>query len=193
MIIEVNMRVKEFLIFIIIFTIVYILFFIIYDKLSLKKSKSKVKKQAKEKISIDNYQTFANFYGITTVMASIETMLHIYDDLLIDKNITISEEAKKYNLNNIEYVVIVIYLEYLGLIIKKNISLDFDIIKRLTILEQNMIQKYWPYFVNKASLEEITRNLGQNAINDIVIMNNNFLIPGVRLIDSKLYYVGDNL
>ena len=187
------MRVKEFLIFIIIFTIVYILFFIIYDKLSLNKSKSKVKKQAKEKISIDSYQTFANFYGITTITASIETILHIYDDLLIDKNITISEEAKKYNLNNIEYVVIVIYLEYLGLIIKKNISLDFDIIKRLTILEQNMIQKYWPYFVNKASLEEITRNLGQNAINDIVIMNNNFLIPGVRLIDSKLFYVGDNL
>ena len=187
------MRIKEFLMFIIVFTIVYILFFVIYDKLSLNKSKGKIKKQAKEKITIEEYQKFANFYGITTISASIDTILKIYDTLLLNNDLTISTEAKKYNITNLEYVIIVLYLEYLELIIKKNISLDHDIIKKVSIVEQNMIQKYMPYFIKKASIEEITKSLGPNSINDIFIMNNSFLIPGVRLLDSKLYYVGDYL
>ena len=186
------MRMKEFIIFLVIFTIAYIVFFIVFDKLSAISTKKKTKKHALSLIKIEEYTKFASFYGIQTT-TTINTLISIYEDQMKGKNCVISEKAKLYGLSNIEYVVVVLYLEYLKLMNKKMVSLEMDLIKNTSFQEQNMVQKYNTYFNEKKSYEEIITKMGQTAENDLIMMNKNFLMPGVRLINSKLYYVGDYL
>ena len=186
------MRTKEFIIFIVIFTILYIVFFVVYDKLMDKKLKKETRERAKSLIIIDQYIKFASFYGIKAT-ANAETILKIYDFQNLGKDCTISKEAASYNITNLEYVVIVLYLEYLTLINKRIISIDLDLIKHTTFVEQNMMQKYVTYFQNKTSFDDITSVMGKNASNDLTLMDKQFLMPGVRFINSKLYYVGDYL
>ena len=54
-----------------------------------------------------------------------------------------------------------------------------------------MIQKYTVHFQNKSDFHSISTSVGGNVSNDLEYMNKHFLMPGVRFIDSKLYYVGD--
>ena len=56
-----------------------------------------------------------------------------------------------------------------------------------------MMQKYNTYFQNKTPLSDIVNAMGKNAITDLNTMNSNFLMPGVRYVNSNLYYVGDYL
>ena len=186
------MRTKEFLIFIIIFTVVYIIFFIVFDKIVSKRELKRVKEHAMSLINIEQYVKFASFYGIQAT-ASLEVILRVYDDFVDGRDCIISQVAKTYNLTNLEFVVVYLYLEYLNLFNKKLISLEMDNMKRTTFVEQNMLQKYTTYFQEKQDLNTIINNMGKTALNDLNIMNNNFLMPGVRLIESKLYYVGDYL
>lgn len=186
------MRLKEFIIFIAIFTVVYIIFFVLYDKLMNIKAEKERKEYALSLIKIEQYVKFASFYGIQAT-ATLETILRVFLDFRDGKNCIISKQAKVYNLNNLEFVVIVLYLEYLNLMSKKIISLENDSMKKTTFVEQNMIQKYSSYFQGKRDLEFIINNAGTNTTNDLNTMNKYFLMPGVRLIDSKLYYVGDYL
>lgn len=184
------MRAKEFLIFIFIFTIIYILFWIIFDRIVEVKRKNTELKKAKSLINIDNYKKFSEFYGYQSKVSK-ETIMMIFNDLKKNQNNYITELSKKYLVNNYEVVTIILYLEYLNLIFKKKISLENNIITNLSYIEQNLIQKYLPSFNNKDSLEVIRNNLGQNSINDINIIIRYNLIPGLRLIDNKLYYIGE--
>ena len=59
------MRLKEFIIFIIIFTIIYILFFVIYDHFANKKALKKAKIENDNLLSLNKYKVFAKFYQIT--------------------------------------------------------------------------------------------------------------------------------
>ena len=54
-------------------------------------------------------------------------------------------------------------------------------------------QKYLEFFNNKCNLGDITNKMGRNSINDIYYINSNYLVPGVRLIDSNIIYVEDYL
>ena len=186
------MRTKGFIIFIIIFTIAYIVFFVVYDKLAFKKAKKDARHQVELLITIEQYNKFASFYGIQPV-ATIDMILKVYDSVKNNKDCTISTEAKNHNLNNLEFVAIVLYLEYLGLIPKKMISIELDCMKKTSFVEQNMMQKYNTYFQNKTPLSDIVNAMGKNAITDLTAMNSNFLMPGVRYVNSNLYYVGDYL
>ena len=186
------MRTKEFTLFIIIFTIVYIVFFVVLDKILDKKAIKDARKHAESMINMEQYKKFASFYGLQAT-ASQETILSIYDSFKTGRDCIISTEAQNYNLPNLEFVVVILYLEYLGLIIKKIIALDVDSMKKTTFVEQNMFQKYNTYFQEKTAIDSIIAAMGQNAMNDLSTMDKQFLMPGVRLIDSKLYYVGDYL
>ncbi|MBQ3297564.1 MAG: hypothetical protein IJG97_02025 [Bacilli bacterium] len=186
------MRLKEFIIFIAIFTVVYIIFFIIFDRLKSKKEEKERQEYAMSLIKIEQYVKFASFYGIQAT-ATLEVVLRVYNDFYSGKDCIISKQAKVYNLSNLEFVVIVLYLEYLNLMNKKIISLEKDSMKKITFVEHNMIQKYMAYFQAKRDLNFISTNGGSNALSDLTTMNKFFLMPGIRLIDSKLYYVGDYL
>ncbi len=186
------MRMKQFIILIVIFTILYIVFFIVFDKLMAKKDKNDARKKAMSLMSIEQYSKFASFYGIQAT-ASMDIIMKIYDAFMINHNCIISNEAKLYGVSNIEFVIIILYLEYLGLTNKKMISMEMDSIKQTTFVEQNIIQKYNTYFQEKHDFDTIIHNMGKNAVNDLSMMNRYYLMPGVRLIDSKLYYVGDYL
>lgn len=186
------MRMKEFIIFIVIFTIAYIVFFIVFDKLSFKKAKRDARRQVESLVTIEQYNKFASFYGIQPI-ATIEIILSVYDSIKNNKDCIISREAEAHNLNNLEYVAIVLYLEYLGLIPKRMISIELDSMKKTSFVEQNMMQKYNTYFQNKTPLSEIINAMGNTALNDLNTMNKNFLMPGVRYVNSNLYYVGDYL
>ena len=73
------------------------------------------------------------------------------------------------------------------------ISIELDCMKKTSFVEQNMMQKYNTYFQNKTPLSDIVNAMGKNAITDLNTMNSNFLMPGVRYVNSNLYYVGDYL
>lgn len=186
------MRTKEFIIFIGIFTVCYIIFFIIFDKLSDIKTKKDAIKKAKSLITLEQYAKFASFYGVQAT-ASIDTIIKIYNEFITCGDCLISEKAKSYGVTNLEFVVIILYIEYLSLINKRMISLEMDSIKKTSFVEQNMVQKYNTYFKEKKDYDSIIETMGNNAANDLATMNDTFLMPGIRLINSKLYYVGDYL
>ena len=108
-----------------------------------------------------------------------------------EKDYIISKEASFYNISNTEYVMITLYLEYLKLINKKVINLKNDTIKVPSLKEQEIVRKYSIYLLEKKSIETITEAFGNTAQNDLLFLNNSLLMPGVRLIDSVLYYYGD--
>ncbi|MBQ6497308.1 MAG: hypothetical protein IJI58_01170 [Bacilli bacterium] len=186
------MRIKEFIIFIGIFTVCYIMFFIVLDKVSNIRTKKSAIKKAKSLMTLEQYAKFASFYGVQAT-TSIDNLLKAYTELLIGNNWVISEKAKLYNVSNLELVIMVLYIEYLGLINKRMISIEMDSIKKTSFVEQNMVQKYNTYFKEKKDYDSIIEAMGNKAANDLATMNDTFLMPGIRLINSKLYYVGDYL
>ena len=56
----------------------------------------------------------------------------------------------------------------------------------------SLILKYQPFFVKKTVYNDIVENIGQSAIREMDSLNQLYLIPGVRIINSQIYYyVGD--
>lgn len=185
------MRLKPFLLLLLIFTILYILFFRFYDVVSHKRSIKKEKEKALKKISLEGFTSFALFYGIQST-CSVETIILIYTDFMVSKtNKKISEEAKKYAISNIEYIIIILYLEYLTLIPKKIFPAGKDIVMDPNLNDQNLVDKYSLYFNNKYSLQDIVKAFGSNVLNDLYYLDSVFLVPGVRYQNNTIYYVGD--
>ena len=186
------MRTKGFIIFIIIFTIVYFISLYIYDKLSVKLNNKKIMENASDLIDMNVFIKFANFYNLQ-VNVTKEIIVQIYMDVRQTESIKISFLGEKYKISNIEFVVIVLYLEYLKLIKSKNISLDNNFIKDMSYKEQNMVNKYSSYFNDKKDCDFIRQNVVGSSMDELNIISSSYLVPGVRMIDSKLYYVGDYL
>ena len=184
------MRLKEFIINIKIFTICYIIFFIIFDKICIIMSIRKQKKLARSLIHGDQYLIFAKFYGIEGI-ASSDLIFSVFDYLRDHYEKSLSSLASSYGVSNYEMIVILLYLEYLKLIPKKCFSLDDDYLQSTSFIDQNMIQKYAIFFQNKSDFQSISSSVGGNVSNDLEYMDKHFLMPGVRFVDSKLYYVGD--
>ena len=184
------MRLKEFLIFLAIFTVCYILFFIVYDFLvSIITTKSEIKK-ANKLINESDFQKFANFYGIqSTVTKDIIKKIYKYYNDEIDHRI--SSEAAIYNISSMEYVVVILFLEYLDLLYEESIYLNNDKISQPSLQEEDIRKKYVVYLHEKKDLETITSIMGSNAKNDLAFLDSIFLIPGVRFVNANLYYCGD--
>lgn len=185
------MRLKPFLIFIALFTAFYILFWSFIDNVSTKISNEREKKKAFSLISNKTYAAFARFYGIQSV-ANEEIIKSIYNYIQhFFNNISISQEALKYNISTYEYAVIVTYLEYLDLLSKRVICLERNMILLPSSSEQNLISRYYSSLADRLDFNAILALYGNRAYNDLYYMNEKFLIPGVRFINNTIYYIGD--
>ena len=184
------MRLKQFLIFIGVFTVCYIIFFIVYDFLLSFITSKNEKKQANKLINKNDFQKFANFYGIQTTISKgvIKQIYKYYND---EKDHRISSEAAHFNVSNIEYIVVILFLEYLDLLFKESIYLKSDLISTPSLQEEDIRKRYVVHLHEKKDLEAIIAMVGDTAKNDLAFLDSIFLIPGVRFIDSKLYYYGD--
>jgi hypothetical protein len=188
------MRLKEFIIFIIIFTIIYILFFIIYDKLIAKKAKNDLKNKAIKNINITDYGKYAMFYGITTKLTAdnLQNIFTSYSEGDV-KDFNILETAQKNMTNPYEIAVIISYFEYIGLVKRRTILINTNSILETSIPEQNLISKYFTLFQNNNDVETIKKTIGETYITELTNINDKFLFPGVRFINNNIYYfVGDN-
>lgn len=186
------MRLKQYLIFLVIFTIVYFIFFVFFDLISNKLTMKKYLKRARASIILNQYMNFASFYGVKGTVNE-DLIYDVFLNLRNDNDIIITNVANFYKIDRLEFVAIVLYLEYLKLLKGKKIILDKDLITRSNYMDDNMAMKYVALFNNKSNLDTIVSNSGRNSITDLTYLNDNFLIPGIRLIDSKIYYVGDYL
>lgn len=184
------MRLKEFIIFIIIFTIIYILFFVIYDYFANKKSIEKGNIQKDGLFDLNKYAKFANFYQITPTITEI-ALRGLAEDLKNNLIINITPIAEKNNITKDELIIVILYLEYVGLIRKRAIIYDNDCTAPLNDGEQNLIVKYSLYFSNKYDYRTIIQNVGINSDKEIDYLNRRYLLPGIRIDNSIVSYVGD--
>ncbi len=184
------MRLKEFIIFLFIFTICYILFFILWDRKSLRDSIKKEKKRVIGLIEGNKFSKFAMFYGLQATLSN-DVIFLIFQDIQQISRIKISFYSNKYGISSQEFVVLFLYFEFLSLISRKAISVHEDFIYPISIADQNLIHKYDVYFKEKDSFEVLTSKLGNGILKDISHLEYFLLVPGVRFIQSQLYYVGD--
>jgi len=185
------MRLKEFLIATAIFTVCYILFFVLFDLFINKKIDSDHKKEIKSLISIDNYKRFAAFYGIQSTLP-LDRILSIQDTICnAVYPINLSEYTNKLGINQYEFIVCILFFEYLNIVPRRTISIESNTIMNPNLIDSNLINKYTALFNNKMQLDDILKSAGGNAYNDVVHLNQLFLIPGVRLINNQLFYMGD--
>lgn len=184
------MRLREFIIFLFIFTICYILFFVLWDRKCLKDSMKKERERALNLINENQFSKFAEFYGIKSTLTNDNIFL-IFQEIQQINRIKISSYSSKYNISTFEFAVVVLYLEFLSLISRRGISLKEDMIFPLSLAEQNLIYKYEMCFKEMNSYEVFVSKFGNGVLKDISHIDYYSLVPGVRFIQSQLYYVGD--
>ena len=183
------MRLKEFIYCMIFFTIVYWTFWIVLDLIMKKKNKSSKLKKIDSILIPEKFYSFANFYGIQKTFSK-ELLTSIYNDICPLIDFKISDYSNKYQVTPYEFIVIVLYLEYYDLINKKKIFYEEDHIKSLNYKENTILYKYGSLFLDNASFEQIQSKIGSIAFNDLMDINKYFLYPGVRFINSTIYYFG---
>ena len=185
------MRVKEFILFIIVFTILYILFFVIWDYIHSKKDKKREIERLSEIFMSDKISSFMKFYGVENFLVNPEVLQTIYQDIKDLSTISISAYSEKYHFSSYEFIIIVLYFEYYQLISRKNISLKEDVIRSMDSMDQQLIMKYGSFFLSQYNYSQIVEMVGDIASGELEQLNQHFLYPGVRIINSTIYYVGD--
>ena len=184
------MRLKEFVIFIIIFTILYIAFFVIFDKITLKRQIKKARERVLSLMDEKKYYTFACFYGVQKTLSK-ELLLSIYDDIQSLDSIKISDYSDKYQITPYEFIIVILYFEYFQLIERKNIGIQENYIHDADYKDQALVYKYGTVFLDKLSYSEIVSKIGNDANQELNYLQERFLFPGVRFLNSTIYYVGD--
>ncbi len=184
------MRLKEFIIFIIFFTIIYFTFFAIYDFFQRKRDLKKANLNKQTLIIDIKYQKFASFYQITPI-ATKELLNRIYTVIANNYYINLITTSNDFNISSEELIVIILYLEYIGMIKKRGISFNNNSTFPLNENDESLIMKYSLYFSNKMEFNEIVRNAGLNSSKEIEYLYSKFLLPGVIIDNNCTYYVGD--
>ncbi len=182
------MRLKAFIIFLIIFTIAYIVFFILFDRFMEKKNDTS--KLLKKELDMNKFYNFARFYNINTTI-DINIVLNIYNLMKDTDNIKISYIANQANVSQEEVVAVVLYLEYLNYISEKSINTENDMIMDFSVQDKAMFDKYINYFRNKTDFNTLINSIGNNAKDDLLYIHKYFIVEGVRIINNRIYYVGD--
>lgn len=182
------MRLKGFIIFLIIFTIVYIVFFKIMDTIYEHKDDST--DLLKREIDINKYYNFAKFYNFNSTITQ-DIFIKLYNLMIDSTNIRISYLANQCNISNEEVVVMVLYLEYLDFLREKTINMNNDMISNFSMNDKAMFDKYINYFRNKTDYQTIINSVGSQAVDELNYINNYFVIEGVRIFNKKIYYAGD--
>ena len=182
------MRLKAFIIFLIIFTIAYIVFFIILDHINNKRNDPTL--LLKKELDINKFYIFARFYSINTNL-DIDSISNIYNLMKDTDNIKISYIAKEANVSNEEVIVVVLYLEYLNYLSEKTINTTSGMIMDFSLGDKEIFDKYINYFRNRNDYNTIINNAGSKAKDDLIYINNNYLVEGIKIVDNRIYYVGD--
>jgi hypothetical protein len=184
------MRLKPFIVFLIIFTIIYFVGFMIYDHFKNKKDEEKTIANNLLLLSVEKLKKFALFYNVNiTINDAILNVM--FEELKNINSIPISTLTNKYNITKEELIIIIEYLEYFGLMRTLSIHNNQDLISILNTKEDALIIKYSIQFSNKYDYNTILRNVGLGADKEIEMIIENHLIPGVKLENSTLIYVGD--
>lgn len=185
------MRLKEFIIFIIIFTILYVLFFMVFDYFKNKSALEKNKEDKEKNFDTNQFTKFAKFYDIVTEI-NTEIIKSIYMDIKNNYSISLSQISAKYNISINELIIVILYLEYKDLIIKRSISKNLDCTSPLTEKEEALVLKYSLLLFNKYDYNSLIKNAGFGAEKELDYMMNKLIIPGIRIENSTIYYVGDS-
>ena len=184
------MRLKEFAISIIIFTILYITFFVIFDKIVLKRQIKKEKERVLSLMDEKKYYAFACFYGVQKALSK-DLLLNIYNDINRLNSFKISDYSDKYQISPYELIIVILYFEYFQLIERKNIGYQDNIINSADYKDQGLVYKYGTLFLDKLTYSDIINKMGNSASEELSYLQDRFLIPGVRIMNSTIYYVGD--
>lgn len=184
------MRLKEFSISIVIFTFFYILFFIILDKITMNLTLKKREKEMRSILDENKFLAFSRFYGLDAVVSK-EVLQQILNDISKMPSISISNCSNNYQILPYQLVIAILYLEYFQLFGLREVYFEGNVIVPVRQNNQGLITKYKPYFASKLSYEEIVQKMGQSAVKELALLNQLFLIPGVRIIGTQIYYVGD--
>jgi len=185
------MRTKEFFICVAILTIIYIIFFMIVDLITDKRTMSGYNKKIKNIVNVDIYIKFARFYGFESAISN-ELLFNIQSFCLtISYPAKMSEIANKFSISQYELIVCLLFFEYFDLFPTRAFYFDNDMICNPNSIDLNVLSRYKVFFLEKKNIEAIVNVAGGNAINDVIHLNQLFLIPGVRFINGKLFYVGD--
>ena len=185
------MRLKGFFITTIIFTVFYILFFFVFDKIVLANEQKRNKKRIDSILDESRFSLFAQFYGLNTVVPR-NILERIFNEVPRMPSISISSCSSNYQITPYEFIVAVVYLEYYHLMELKEVYFDGNVMIPVRQNNLSLILKYQPFFVKKTVYNDIVENIGQSAIREMDSLNQLYLIPGVRIINSQIYYyVGD--
>ena len=182
------MRLKEFIIFIGIFTVGYCLFFILLDAVRNQRDKKKQENRFQEIMNGERFARFAQFYGVSMNL-TYEQLNSFYQIILRSTDMSITTVANQYQISPYEMIILILYFEYFHLIDNKSISMKEDMMRPMNSGEQSLAFKYGSFFLDKSDFPKIQSMLGENASSDMNLIQEYFLVPGVRFIDSKLYYV----
>ena len=184
------MRLKEFIIFIIIFTVIYFLSLTIYDYYHDKKMLKKRKEDIKSFIDINKYRIFSTFYGINTNLEN-NNLEFIYNDLKQSINNDLMALSSKYSIDVKEMVVVVLFFEYLGLIPKRKILTSNYNCVPLDDTDDALVFKYSLMLSNQLDYDSLIKRAGINSDKELIYLNNNYLIPGIIVNENTISYVGD--
>ena len=182
------MRLKAFIIFIIIFTIAYIVFFILYDRFRDKQNDSS--KLLKQELDMIKFSNFSKFYNVNTNI-TIDNILNIYNLMKDTDNIKISYIANEANVLKEEVIVVVLYLEYLNYLSEKTINTDMDMIMDFSNNDKVLFDKYITFFRNKIDYNSLVANNGTGTNEGLLYINKYYIVEGVRIINNRIYYAGD--
>ena len=185
------MRTKEFIIFIVIYTIIYFTLSFIISFTINKTSDMKLEKKIKNKVNPNSYKKFALFYGIQSNISDqlLDSIYVCYSNIQVPCKI--SDYANKFGVTPYEFIVICLYLEYIGVCAKRIKSYERDLITNPNNIDRNIVNKYSLYFNERNNIDEISVKAGGNTYNDIYYLQVNNLMPGVKLLNNQVYYVGD--
>lgn len=184
------MRLKEFIIFIIIFTIIYFVGFAIFDHFQRKRDLKKASINKQKLIDLNKYQKFASFYQISPI-ATQEILNNIYTSIQNNYYINLTTFSSGFGISPTELVVIILFFEYIGIINKRGISLNNDCTIPLNDNDESLIMKYSLYLSNKMDYNSIIRGAGFNSNKELEYLNSKLLLPGVIINNNEIYYVGD--
>ena len=113
-------------------------------------------------------------------------------DIKNNYSISLSQISAKYNISINELIIVILYLEYKDLIIKRSISKNLDCTSPLTEKEEALVLKYSLLLFNKYDYNSLIKNAGFGAEKELDYMMNKLIIPGIRIENSTIYYVGDS-
>ena len=185
------MRLKEFIIFIIIFTIIYFLAFYIYDQIKNKKAVQKKNEESIEAVNLAEYIKFALFYGLNSMIDEnlFKMMFNFLHDNVV---INLQDTANAYQISIDEIVILILFLEYKDAITKRCILKEKNCTTRLTDNEDGLCVKYSIWFYNKNDYNTILQKAGFAGQNEISELQSKNLIPGIIIKDNQIYYYGDS-